>query len=73
MHDHQERKDVQFSKNYRWPDGRYKNNDSINANSKSQCDVEFKSENRQKTHQTQKDEKLVSGNGIKNITFDTYF
>ena len=48
------------------PDDHYKNNDSINAIILNLLipyyDIEFKSQNRQKTHQTKKDEKLVSEN-----------
>ena len=40
---------------HRWPDGIYMNNDYLNV-------VDYTTQNRQKTHKTQKDEKLISQN-----------
>ena len=40
---------------HRWPDGIYMNNDYLNV-------IDYTTQNRQKTHKTQKDEKLISQN-----------
>ena len=42
-----------------WPDGANINNWYINA---KKGDIELKTQNRQKIHKTQKDEKLISQN-----------